>query len=81
MISLLGMILPFFLKIGMWWLDTRGATKEEKVKFLDDFSAMQSRADGAVTAYRQAVGVLASMDQWEKEQAEKAAKEAAEKKE
>lgn len=75
MISLLGMILPFFLKIGMWWLDSRGASKAEKEKFLDDFSAMQARADGAVKAYRQALGVLDSMEQWEKEQAEKAKKE------
>lgn len=66
--ALLLQILPFVLKLGSWWLDVRGASKEEKLKWLSDFQAMQAKVSEAVDVRKQALAVKDQMDEWEKQQ-------------
>ncbi len=66
--QLLLAILPLVLKIGSFWLDLRGATKEEKLKWLGDFQAMQAKVSDAVTVRKQALELKDQMSEWEKQQ-------------
>lgn len=73
-IGILSTFGPLLLKIGMLYLDWRGASDNEKKQFAKDVRDLQNNLDASLEAWLQAKGAIDDMQKWQDEQKAKEGK-------